>query len=1119
MQIAAWLHDLGLEQYEPAFRDNAIDADMLTELTEADLEKLGVAPLGHRKRLLKAIAALSALGGELPGAGPQSADVPARVAERRQLTVVFVDLVGSTALSRRLDPEDMSDLLRAYQNTVAGEVVRFEGHVAKFMGDGVLAYFGWPRAHEDDAERAVRSGLAIIAAVPELAVNEGQVLAARVGIATGLVVVGDLIGSGATQEEAVVGETPNLAARLQSVAPAGGVVLAEGTRRLLGATFELKPLGPFELTGFPEPIHAFCVVGEGHAEGRFEAMHTGGSVPLVGREQELALLLDRWRLAQAGEGQVVLLVGEPGIGKSRIVMAVREQLRAERFTNLRYHGTPYHAHSALWPMVAQLERAAGVEPADSSEAKLDKLEALLGQAVTEVAAVMPVFAELLGIPAVGRYRPLRLSPQQQKAQTFRALLAQLEGLARRQPVLVVIEDAHWLDPTTLELFDFVVDRIERLPVLLIVTFRPEFRPSWVGRAHVTLLTLSRLGRSQTADVVMRVTEGRALPAEVMDQILAKTDGIPLFVEELTKAVLESGLLRAEGERYVLQRPLPPLAIPDTLYGSLLARLDRLAPVKEVAQVGAVIGREFDYELLAAVAGMDEAPLAAALRQLIGAELIFPRGVAPEATYAFKHALVQEVAYGSLLKGRCQQLHARIAMELERRFADAMARQPEVLAHHLTEAGLIERALEFWSQAGKLALARSANNEAAVHLRKALQLAATLPSNEKLKRCEIDLQGGLSVALTHVRGLASAEVEQAQARAAELAAELGDAEGWFRARWGLWRVYNGRAQSGHAMMVARELLAAAERDGDEAHMLQAHHGLWSSTLFRGDFLETRTHADRGRALYDAKRHAGHTFVYGGHDPGECALNQGGNALWFLGYAEQAQHWHDEAMALSERIGLPQVLAHTLNWTAIPAQLTGDLPKLEAQVERLTQLATEHGFANWFPEAQILAGWMGAKHGRDRAALGLMRRYIEQRTASGTAFAQTWLSLVLAEACLAVGANEEAIMAVREGLAKVRTTEERFCEAELHRAHAVALLAEDRAMLADAERALAKAVEVARARRARMSELRAATALATLWAERSERRKAHDLIAPVHAWFTEGLGNGDLVRARGLIDALS
>ncbi len=797
-------------------------------------------------------------------------------------------------------------------------------------------------------------------------------------------------------------------------------------------------------------------------------------------------------------------------------MALQERIADEPRITMRYHGSPFHSNSALWPVIGQLERAAGFGPGDSTVAKLDKLETLLARTDANVAAVAPVIAELLGIPADGRYPVLRLTPQQRKAQTFRALLSQLEGLTRHDPVLLVLEDAQWVDPTTLELFDLTIGQIERLPALAVIAFRPEFQPSWAGRAHVMQVSLSRLGRRQAAELVERVADGKALPSEVLDKVLAKTDGIPLFVEELTKAVLEAGLLRSEGGKYVLRGPLPSLAIPDTLQGSLLARLDRLAQVKEVAQVGAAIGREFDYELIAAVSGMDEAQLAASLQQLVDAELVLPRGVSPDATYCFKHALMQEAAYDSLLKSRRQQLHARIAEELERRNPDAVARRPEVLAHHLTEANLVERGLEFWSKAGALALARSANHEAVAHLDRAVRLIGALPPTNTLKRLEMELQGKRSVAISLARGLASPDVEHAELRASELATEVGDAEGWFRAQWGLWRVYNGRAQSGRALAVARDLLVAADRDRDDGHLLQAHHGLCSSMLFRGDFRDARAHAEQVRSLYDEQRHAGHVFVYGGHDPCECALSQGGNALWFLGYPEQALRWHDAAMSLSGRLGLPQVVAHMLNWTAVPAQLAGDFPRLKAQVEHLSELAGEHGFANWFPEAQILTGWLATRCDRDRGALERMRRFLDQRTASGTMFARTWLWLVVADACLAVGANTEAIAAVREGLAGVEATDERFCEAELHRAHAAALLAHDPSMIAGAEQALLQAVASARARDARMSELRAAADLARLFGENGRRCEARELLAPVYGWFTEGFATPDLVRARELLE---
>ncbi len=681
--LAAWLRSLGLERYAAALHNAEVTPGVLTELTDADLRELGL-PLGPRKSLLKAIRERSGAAeydaASFPVAVPASA-----TAERRQLTVMFVDLVGSTALASRLDPEEMGGVLKAYQNAVAGELSRFEGHIAKLMGDGVLAYFGWPRAHENEGERAVHAGLGVTEAVARLAAPEGAPLAARVGIATGLVVVGELTGAGEAQERAVVGETPNLAARLQALAEPGSVVIGPSTRHLVGGLFDCVALGAWPIKGFAEPVQAWRVLGRSAAESRFEARQSTGLTPLVGREEELALLLRRWEQAKVGEGQVVLLSGEPGIGKSRLVRALRESLGDEPRTRLSYHCSPYHATSPLRPVMEQLERAAGFERNDPAEAKLVKLETLLREAGDGPAESAPLLAALLAIPAGDRHPPLDLTPQRQRAKTLEALLAQLVGLAARGPVLVVFEDAHWSDPSTRELFDQVVERVRDLPVLIVITFRPEFQPSWLGQPHGTLLTLNRLSRRQGAALVGRVTGARAMPEKLAEQIVAKADGVPLFVEELTKAVLESGLLEDARDHHTLRGPLPPLAIPATLHDSLLSRLDRLAPVREVAQIGAAIGREFSYDLLAAVAPLGDDELRAALARLVEAELVFRRGTPPHASYAFKHVLVQDAAYQSLLKSRRRQLHARVAQVLQDRFPEIADQQPEVLAHHLTES--------------------------------------------------------------------------------------------------------------------------------------------------------------------------------------------------------------------------------------------------------------------------------------------------------------------------------------------------------------------------------------------------------------------------------------------------
>ena len=697
MEVGDWLRSLGLGHYEAAFRDNAIDVDVLPELTESDLGQLGVR-LGDRKRLLKAIAALGLPGATTEPASP--AAPPSRdTAERRQLTVMFCDLVGSTAMSARLDPEDMREVIRAYQDACSGAVARYDGFVAKFMGDGVLAYFGFPRAHEEDAERAVRAALDILNVVSKLDTAAGTALQVRVGIATGIVVVGDLVGQGSAQEQAVVGDTPNLAARLQALAEPGSALIAEGTRRLLGGTFELKELGPQNLKGFDAPVPAWRVVRESESVSRFEASRWRGLTPLVGREHEIALLLDRWNNATAGEGQVALLSGEAGIGKSRVLAALGDSIGVEPHLTVRYQCSPHHVNDAFYPISSQIWHAAGFAHGEQAAARLDKLEALAARSGLNPGEAAPLLAALLSIPVDGRYPPLELPPSEQKERTVAALIALLVGLTREAPVLALLEDAHWIDPTSLDVFSRIVDRLPGLRALLVVTFRPEFAAPWVGRGHVASLPLGRIGRRQAVALVDRVTGGRALPPEVLEQILAKTDGVPLFVEELTKAVLESGLLREEGGSYTLASAFTPLAIPSTLQDSLMARLDRLAPVKEIAQIGSAIGREFSYLLLEAVSPIKGPALQDALDQLVAAELIHRRGAPPQASYVFKHALVQDTAYASLLRSRRQRIHADIARALEQGLSDQIEAAPAIIAHHYTEAGL-RRAGRAWLAEGR-----------------------------------------------------------------------------------------------------------------------------------------------------------------------------------------------------------------------------------------------------------------------------------------------------------------------------------------------------------------------------------------------------------------------------------
>jgi predicted ATPase/class 3 adenylate cyclase len=1121
VDVGSWLHGLGLGQYEQAFRDNDIGADLLPTLTADELRELGVVSLGHRKRLLAAIVALAPQADLQASALPTPTLPPASAgpqAERRQLTVMFVDLVGSTALSARLDPEEMSELLRAYQDAVTGEIARFGGHVAKFLGDGVLAYFGFPQAHEDEAERAVRTGLAIIGTVARQRGPDGEPLVARVGIATGLVVVGELIGEGPAQERAVVGETPNLAARLQALAEPGAVVVAERTRQLVGELFTYADLGSRTLKGFATPVRAWRVTGLGAAKGRFEALRGRHLTPLVGREQELNLLLDRWRRAANGEGQVVLLSGEAGIGKSRLVRALRDRLASAPRTVLRYQCSPHHTSSALWPVIEQLESAVGISREEPPAANLDRLEALIAQGTADTAATIPLLAHLLGLPAESRYPAQELSPRQRKARTFDALLAQLAGLAARGSVLVVLEDAHWIDPSSQELFDQVVQRLQSLPVLLVVTFRPEFRPAWAGQPHATLLILSRLQAGEALAVAKRVAGGRALPASLAAQIVVKTDGVPLFVEELTKTVLEAGLLHAAGGHLETTGPLATFAIPSTLHDSLLARLDRLAPVKEVAQLGAVIGREFGHTLFAAVSDLDAPALASAIDKLAAAELVFVRGEPPEAVYTFKHALVQDAAYASLLKPRRQQLHARIAAVLEERFPETAETQAELLAHHFTQAGLAEKAVGYWHKAGRLSMARSAMLEAEAQLTRGLGLLAGLPAEPNRDRMEVDLRLALGGVFITTKGWAAPEVGEAYMRARDLCPETAQLPQLMAALSGLWTHHLHRSGAKAALKIAEALLRLAERQGDTVAQVAGHRFSATSLMFNGRLLAALPHFERSLALYDPAARTSLVHLWGSDTRTACLSFMALILLW-QGYPEQALARGREALAAAQEAGHPYTMSQALFLNCWLHQGRGEARLVRERGAALIGMATEHGFPAWLADGTVMHGWALAAEGEVAAGVAEMRQGAEAERAMGLLlFRPSFLSL-LAGTCSRAGDHAEALALLAEALAIVDRMELHWFEAELHRLKGEALLARSRERSAEAEASLRKAIEVAQRQDAKWRELRAVTSLARLWADRGERENAHDLLAPVYGWFTEGFDTPDLREAKALLQELA
>ena len=1101
-QIANWLKSLGLGEYAQRFTDNDIDWSVLRDLTDQDLEKIGVS-LGHRKKMLRAIAELADKTVVEP---PRRDD-----AERRHLTVMFCDLVGSAALSSRLDPEELRDIIGAYLRRCTEVIVNSGGFVARYMGDGVLAYFGYPQAHEDDAERAVRAGLALIEAVAKLDPGAETALQVRIGIATGLAVVGDLLGEGAAQERAVVGETPNLAARLQTLAEPDTVVIDSNTRRLLGHLFDYRTLGPLSVKGFDGPVTIWQVTHVSGVDSRFEALRAT-TTPLVGRDEEIDLLLRRWEQAKRGEGCVVLISGEPGIGKSRIVQTVEERLSGEPHTPLRLFCSPHHQDSALYPTITHLERAAGFRREDTAEQRLDKLEVLLRQATNDLGEALPLLAALLSIPAGDRYPPLDLSPQKQKEKTLKALLAQVEGLAR-QPVLMVYEDFHWTDPTTRELLDLLIDRVPTLRVLVIMTFRPEFAPPWIGRWHVTLLGLSRLSPRQRAEMIMQVAGGRALPKEIADQIVDRTDGVPLFIEELTKAVVESGILTETADRYAVMGPVAPLAIPTTLHASLLARLDRLAPTREVVQIAAALGRQFSHELISTVATMPKQQLDDALAQLVHAELIFRRGTPPDAEYTFKHALVQDAAYGTLLRSRRQQLHARIAATLEDQFPEVVVAQPALLAQHCAEAQLTEKAVGYWHKAGEQALARSAMTEAVARLRKGLDVLVGLPDGPWRRQQELDLQIAFRSALMATKGYSASDVGETIARARALAEQLDRPEYLVPLLYGQWVFHSFRSEHKLALSFAEQLEKIGEARNDVAAQLQGRRANGVTRCYLGEFVAARALLEHCLGLADpAHRHMG-----GGlSDPYAVMLASLAFTLAHLGYIDQARSRMSEALSEARRLNQAQTLALVLSVASWIEAVTCS-PEMQRRAEELLALSTEHGFPQHLGWATVYRGMSLTPRGQAREGLMLLTQGLAAVRATGNVANTPYLFMGLAEAYAMLGQPVEGLNCLAEAAQIIETTEERVDEAELHRLRGDLLnTTGDRAA---AERNYQQALQVAKRQSAKLWELRAATSLARLWRDQGKRTEACDLLAPVYGWFTEGFDTSVLNEAKTLLEELA
>ena len=1113
--ISDWLEGLGLDKYSALFADNDIGFDILPDLSQELLKELGVSSFGDRVRLLKAVETLDT--NAYPAVSEAEILAPSRPveAERRHLTVMFCDLVGSTAMSQDLDPEDMRDVIRSYQNTVAGEIVRYEGHVAKFMGDGVMAFFGYPQAHEDDPERAIRSGLSIVTAVPSISVEGKKGLQVRVGIATGQVVVGDLVGEGAAQEEAVVGDTPNMAARLQAKAAANFILISDETRELAGNAFDYTDIGLHTLKGLNDPARIWQVEGERVLESRFEAQ-TRQWTTFVGREHEVGLLLERWQRAKDGEGQVVLLSGEAGIGKSRILETLSERLSTETHTRLRYQCSPFHTNSALYPVIGQMERAASFVAGDSGDAKITKLEQLLAPTLAQLEGAMPLFARLLSLPTE-RYPPLDATPQQIKTLTLQALLQQLSELAQQQSVLFLFEDAHWIDPTTLELLELLVERIADQRVLVVITYRPEFEAPWQRYDHVSIQLLNRLSGGQCIEMVLDLTHGKPLPDEVLDQIVAKTDGVPLFVEELTKTVLESSLIKEGADRFDLTGPLLALAIPNTLQDSLMARLDRLAPIKEVAQIGAVIGREFTHRLISAASSLEGNELEDALAQLAEAELIFKRGQGTESRYAFKHALVQDVAYESLLKKSRQQLHQRIADVLERDFPTIVESEPETLAHHFTEAGLAEPAIANWYRAGQLAAQRAANLEAIQYFERALALLPSLPEDAARNATELKVLTHLGPALMVVKGWAAAEVGTVYERANKLAVRLESSAELAPPLVGIWLYHNARGRYDLADALTEQLFHVAKTTSDNDLLLQAHHAAWPIPMFRGAFEASHKHIEEGLSLYDQERHKDHALLYMGHDPAVCAHACGSQALWALGLPDHAERHATQALELARQLSHAPTLAFSLWYVSGARAARGDVAAVLSAAEELLSLSREQKLVQTEASAQFFGGWAMALTGQANEGLERMRVGFDIWNPTGM---RTWLQMfttLYADALLHGRRYDEALDALDKALEYGRQTGERWWESRIHHLCADALIHSGQSEAA--VNSLQTAIQVAQGQNAKSWELRASMRLARLRAEQGKRKDARDLLAPIYDWFTEGFDTADLKDAKALLNELS
>lgn len=1120
--LAEWLGRIGLGQYAQVFAENNIEFSVLPDLTENDLEKLGVT-LGHRKKLLRAIDALTA--------APQPADTAAangdaaaaslpigqqREAELRQITVMFCDLVGSTPLSEKLDPEDLRVLIDAYREACGAAIKRYGGEIASYAGDGVMAFFGWPRAHEDDAVRAVHAALNALSAVTNVA---GPVtLASRVGVCSGLVVVRDSGADGAAGSMDAVGETPNIAARLQSLAPPNSVLISASTRLLISEAFDLEDLGFQELKGITKPIQIYRVLAAKSIASRFETAHGDSLSPLIGRSIELSLFLDRWQKAKEADGQVILLSGIPGVGKSRLIHELKSSVQREPHFMLSYQCSSYHSQSAFFPIIEQIKQASQITDRDSSADKLIKLNGYFSGVVDDPTELALLAANLLSIPTENDHELSGLTPQQIKNRTITRLVEMLLGLSAQRPTLCIFEDAHWLDPSTLEFLELAISRILHARILLVVSCRPEFRPGSFARANVTTHSLTRLSRSEVTAMIKDLLHGEVMPPKIVDEIIDKADGVPLFIEELTSSIQRAPVRARPEDGEFKQAPAPAaLKVPETLHDALMERLDRVAPGHRVAQTAAVIGREFSYDLLSLATGIAGDDLNTALSVLEEADVIHRVGISPSVRFAFKHVLLRDAIYNSLLKGKRQEIHAGIATILETHFRETAENQPEILAYHYGEAGDQQMAVKYWHASGLRAFAHSANVEAIAHFQKALEVLATMPETPRRNEQESEIQLALGIPLIAVRGYAADEAREAFARARALCLKLDNAPNYFQALFGLWGHSWMGGKHGEALSMANEFLTRSQASDDPIPSMVAHRVMGSTLLTIGEFQPAKEHFEQSIAL---SKVGGKQPLYGLYvvEPRAASILLLSWTLWFLGYPDQALARVSEAVSLAQGLSQSYTIAFAHYMTSVVHLLRGDPDRALASAEASLEMSREQRFALYEILSMISRARAIGELGRLDEAKSEIKHGIDEARRSGVGFMLPMMESWRADIHARSGDDGTALSIVEQVLSELDDTTGRAWEAELYRQRAQLLLAQGGAGASEAEASLKEAIDVARRQNAKSLELRATGTLATLWGKQKRFDEAQNLIEPIYSWFSEGADTADLRRARDIRNAL-